>query len=106
VRILFLTHYFHPEVGAPQSRLLDLANELSRRGHEVTVLTGFPNYPTGVDPGSIQGPAVPSASGWESAHPAGGGLPAPNRGVARRLLNHASSPLLGSASPAAGPADQ
>src|SRR5215213_1021378 len=48
LRVLFLTHYFHPEVGAPQSRLLDLANALSRAGHEVTVLTGFPNYPDGV----------------------------------------------------------
>ena len=48
MRVLFVTHYFHPEVGAPQSRLLDLAEALARRGHDVTVLTGFPNYPDGV----------------------------------------------------------
>src|SRR3954454_19789435 len=48
VHVLFLTHYFHPEVGAPQSRILELAYELSDRAHEITVLTGFPNYPDGV----------------------------------------------------------
>ena len=45
MRILFITHYFQPEpnffVGLP------FAKELVRRGHEVEVLTGFPNYPGG-----------------------------------------------------------
>jgi hypothetical protein len=44
--VLFLTHYFHPEVGAPQSRLLDIAAGLAARGHEVTVITGSPTTPT------------------------------------------------------------
>jgi hypothetical protein len=48
LHVLFITHYFHPEVGAPQTRLLDLALGLSRRGHSITILTGFPNYPDGV----------------------------------------------------------
>jgi glycosyltransferase involved in cell wall biosynthesis len=48
VRVVLLTHYFHPEVGAPQTRLLELAGALADRGHEVTVVTGFPNYPDGV----------------------------------------------------------
>jgi len=47
VRILFLTQYFPPEVGAPQNRISDLALRLSASGHEVTVLTAFPNYPEG-----------------------------------------------------------
>src|SRR5687767_7494549 len=43
MRALFITHYFYPEVGAPQTRILETAKELRNRGHEVTILTGFPN---------------------------------------------------------------
>lgn len=43
MRILIVTQYFWPE----NFRVNDLAEELSRRGHEVTVLTGQPNYPEG-----------------------------------------------------------
>lgn len=45
VRITFLTQWFDPEPA--QFRGLPLARELVRRGHEVQVITGFPNYPTG-----------------------------------------------------------
>lgn len=47
VKVLFLTQYFPPEIGAPQSRLAAWALHLERSGHEVTVLTAFPNYPAG-----------------------------------------------------------
>lgn len=40
-----MTQYFPPEVGAPQNRIYELAKLLVKRGHEVTVLTGMPNYP-------------------------------------------------------------
>ena len=43
MKILIISHYFWPE----QFRINDLALELKERGHEVTVLTGVPNYPTG-----------------------------------------------------------
>lgn len=46
-RILVLTHYFPPEIGAPQARLSEMANCWASRGHKVTVLTCFPNHPTG-----------------------------------------------------------
>jgi len=45
MRILFLTQYFPPEVGAPQNRLFDLASRLQEMGADVTVLTAMPNYP-------------------------------------------------------------
>jgi len=45
LKILILTQYFPPEIGAPQNRLLDLAIKLSTFGAEVSVLTAFPNYP-------------------------------------------------------------
>ncbi len=44
---LMVTQYFAPERGAAQVRLAAIANELSRRGHTVEVLTAIPNYPTG-----------------------------------------------------------
>ncbi|TMC55088.1 MAG: glycosyltransferase family 4 protein [Chloroflexi bacterium] len=47
MNVAILTQYYPPEVGAPQSRLSTLARELARRGHQVTVLTAMPNYPTG-----------------------------------------------------------
>ena len=44
MRILFIAHYFQPE---PMFFALPFAKELVRRGHEVEVLAGFPNYPGG-----------------------------------------------------------
>jgi len=43
VRLLVVTQYFWPE----NFRINDLVAELNRRGHDVTVLTGWPNYPEG-----------------------------------------------------------
>lgn len=43
MNILIVCQYFWPE----EFRVNDLALELSRRGHAVTVLTGKPNYPKG-----------------------------------------------------------
>ena len=43
MRILIVSQYFWPE----NFRVNDLAAEMVRRGHEVTVLTGLPNYPDG-----------------------------------------------------------
>lgn len=44
MRILLLSQYFDPE---PHLKGLPFAQELVRQGHEVEVLTGFPNYPGG-----------------------------------------------------------
>jgi colanic acid biosynthesis glycosyl transferase WcaI len=44
MRILFVTQWFDPE---PVFKGLAFARELTRRGHQVQVLTGFPNYPGG-----------------------------------------------------------
>lgn len=47
MRLLIITQYYPPEMGAPQARLSELARRLRARGHRVTVLTAMPNYPTG-----------------------------------------------------------
>jgi glycosyltransferase involved in cell wall biosynthesis len=106
VRLRILTHYYPPEVGAPQVRLAALAHGLARAGAEVTVHTGFPHYPDG----AIKAPyrnrplrieqvdGVRVLRSWVYA--------APNRGFARRLANHASMATAAlAAAPAGGPAD-
>lgn len=45
MKLLILTQYFPPEVGAPQNRLFELAVRLVKQNVEVTVLTAMPNYP-------------------------------------------------------------
>jgi glycosyltransferase involved in cell wall biosynthesis len=106
VRVCFLTHYFPPEVGAPQTRIALLAGWLEAAGIDIVVHTCFPHYPTGAIPPPYRNqlwmrerrdgvPIVRSAV-----------YPAPNRGFARRLANHASfalSALL--TSPATGALD-
>ncbi|RJQ53949.1 MAG: glycosyltransferase WbuB [Nitrospiraceae bacterium] len=55
MKINLISHYYPPEIGAPQARLSEMAGEWVKQGHEVTVLTGFPNHPTGVIPSGYKG---------------------------------------------------
>ena len=41
MKILLVTQYFYPE----NFKSNDIAFELAKRGYDVTVLTGLPNYP-------------------------------------------------------------
>jgi len=50
VKILYVSQYFPPEMGAPAARAAELAHHWSEAGHEVSILTGFPNHPTGIVP--------------------------------------------------------
>ncbi|MGO9084604.1 MAG: glycosyltransferase family 4 protein [Candidatus Sulfotelmatobacter sp.] len=50
MKILYVSQYFPPEMGAPAARAAELARHWAEAGHEVSVLTGFPNHPTGVVP--------------------------------------------------------
>ena len=43
MHLLVVTQYFWPE----NFRINDLVAEMVKRGHQVTVLTGLPNYPSG-----------------------------------------------------------
>jgi glycosyltransferase involved in cell wall biosynthesis len=45
MRLLILTQYYPPEIGAPQNRLHELAIRLKEKGIHVEVLTAMPNYP-------------------------------------------------------------
>jgi glycosyltransferase involved in cell wall biosynthesis len=93
VKILYISQYFPPEMGAPAARAFELARHWAEAGHDVSVLTGFPNHPTGVVPGE-----------WRSRlrrltyHENVGGVdvfrtwlwPLPNRRAHERMRNYAS----------------
>lgn len=55
MRIVIVSHYFPPEIGAPQARLSDLARMWAEAGHDVHVVTGMPNHPTGIVPQEYRG---------------------------------------------------
>jgi len=90
LRIMFLTHYFPPEVGAPQTRMYELARRLHSGGDTVTVVTAFPNYPTGVIREGYRGrfameermDGVRILRRWVFA--------TPNSGFFKRIVNHFS----------------
>ena len=47
MRILFLTDNFPPETNAPATRTYEHCLKWDKMGHEVTVITCFPNFPKG-----------------------------------------------------------
>jgi colanic acid biosynthesis glycosyl transferase WcaI len=89
LNILIVSQYFWPE----NFRINDLAHELVARGHHVTVLTGFPNYPGGhiyedfrEDPGRF--------SNYEKVEIVRVPLLPRGSGAVRLLLNYISFSLL------------
>ncbi len=90
MRLLILTQYYPPEIGAPQNRLHELAIRLKAYGVEVEVLTALPNYPKmkiqeGYEKGKkreeqIDGIAVHRAGIYVSA----------SKSIVARLLNYFS----------------
>ncbi len=53
--ILFISPYYPPENGAASACVGETAVRLVKQGHEVTVLTTLPNYPTGIVPPEYRG---------------------------------------------------
>lgn len=47
MKIIVLTEYYKPELGASQNRLYEMVMGLKDAGNEISVVTGMPNYPTG-----------------------------------------------------------
>src|SRR5437879_325116 len=97
--ILFITPYYPPEKGAAAVRISETATRLVSRGHQVTVLTTLPNYPTGMVPREYRGrllqeeerDGVRVVRVWSYV--------SPNRGFVRRVFAQFSfgclTPLLG-----------
>jgi glycosyltransferase involved in cell wall biosynthesis len=90
MRILFLSHYFPPEVNAPANRTHEHGLEWARAGHEVHVITCVPSHPLGA-------PFAGYRAGWYTREEIDGITVhrvwthlAANRGVFRRTLNFLS----------------
>ncbi len=85
-----MSHYFVPEPAAPAARVHELSRAWVKAGHQVSVVTAFPNHPSGVVPSEYRERwwATECLDGirvlrcWLFA--------APNRGVGRRGLDHLS----------------
>jgi glycosyltransferase involved in cell wall biosynthesis len=90
VKIAFLCQYFVPEIGAPSARVSELCREWVRDGHEVTVVTGVPNHPTGIVPAEYRGTifrretldGITVLRNWLYT--------TPNEGLLRKTLSHIS----------------
>jgi colanic acid biosynthesis glycosyl transferase WcaI len=58
MRILYLSQYFPPEAGATQTRAYEMARNLVRLGHAVTIIAEVPNHPSGIIPPEYRGKLV------------------------------------------------
>ena len=106
MRVTFLTHYFPPEVGAPQARIWALARGLTERGIDVTVHAPPPHYPSGQISAPYDNRLLRREAGDRIRVVRSAVYAAPNRGFAARLANHLSfcASALSTAA-ATGPAD-
>lgn len=55
MKIVVISHFFPPEIGAPSARLYEMARHWVELGNEVHVVTCFPNHPTGIIPDEYKG---------------------------------------------------
>lgn len=90
LKILYISQYFPPEMGAPSARVYELARRWVQQDTEVTVLTSFPNHPTGVIPDEYRG--------YRFLKENKDGInvvrtyiyPSPNKGFFKRILSYVS----------------
>jgi glycosyltransferase involved in cell wall biosynthesis len=98
MKILYVSQYFPPEMGAPAARAVELSRHWAAAGHDVTVLTGFPNHPTGVVPPEYRDKIRRLVVREEKDREKKDGvnvvrtwlLPLPNRKAHERMLNYSS----------------
>lgn len=90
LRILYISHYFPPEVNAPAVRVSQFSRIWKEMGHQVTVSTGFPNHPHGIIPPEYRGKifATENHDGLKVLRSYV--CAAPNKGFAKRILNFLS----------------
>ncbi len=90
LRILYISHYFPPEVNAPAVRVSQFSRIWNELGHQVTVATGFPNHPHGVIPPEYRGKLSATENHDGVTVLRSYVYAAPNKGFARRILNYLS----------------
>jgi len=80
-------------MGAPAARVAELSKQWTEAGHDVTVLTGFPNHPTGIVPPSYRRKMLRVAmrEQWNGINVVRTWLlPLPNRKSYERILSYSS----------------
>jgi colanic acid biosynthesis glycosyl transferase WcaI len=90
MHILFIARYYYPEKAAAAVCVGEIAKRLLHYGHQVTVLTTVPNYPTGIVAREYRGrllqteiiDGVQVIRTWSYA--------SPNRGFFKRILSQLS----------------
>jgi colanic acid biosynthesis glycosyl transferase WcaI len=97
--VLFVTPYYPPEKTPPAIRISESAKGLFKRGYQVTVLTTFPNFPSGVVAPEYRGKIITQEVD-EGIHVVRvWSYVTPNKGFLRRVLAQLSfgsiAPLLG-----------
>ncbi|HSR67774.1 MAG TPA: glycosyltransferase family 4 protein [Acidobacteriota bacterium] len=90
MRILYVSQYFPPEMGAPAARVFELAREWRKAGAQVTVLTGFAHHPLGVKAPEDRWRMTRRERVEEIDVVRSYIYAAPNRGVGRRMLSYFS----------------
>jgi glycosyltransferase involved in cell wall biosynthesis len=55
MRVLYLSQYFFPEMGATQIRAYENSSNWVRLGHQVTMIAEIPNHPAGIVPLEFRG---------------------------------------------------
>ena len=93
MKVLYVSQYFPPEIGAPAVRVYEMTSRWRAAGVDARVLTGFPNHPDGVVPAEYRArfrrgvsveehQGIPVYRTWL--------YPAANKGRFRRAANYAS----------------
>lgn len=90
MKILLLTEYFPPEIGAGSTRAYEHSYQWVKNGHDVTVITGFPDYPDGIIPQKYKGYKflIEDIKGIRVIRTYT--FPAPNKGFFRRVISFIS----------------
>lgn len=84
--ILFITPYYPPEITPPAIRISETAMRLVKLGYQVTVLTTFPNFPSGIVPPEYRGHRIQHEVCNEVRIVRVWSYVSPNRGFLRRIL--------------------
>lgn len=90
MKISLICQYFPPEVGAPQARLSEMVKTWANEGHDVTVLTAFPNHPTGIIPDEYKGKVFQEEIDENYRIHRHWVYATPNKGFLKKILSHLS----------------
>ena len=88
VSVLIISHYYPPEVGAPQARLSEMAYIWSKSGFDIKVITCMPNHPNGIIPQKYLGHNyfIEKINGIKIHRCQT--FATPNEGVTKKLIGH------------------